>query len=351
MLEEVDRLTLLTTLLLELTRAEGGQAAMKCEAIDLRELVRDAAGFLGVLAEEERVRIELDLPATVVPVTGDWMMLRQAIVNLLDNAIKHSPPVRRHACQPGARVNRWKSPWRPGRHSAEHLPHVFDRFYRVDAARSRQNETVRSGFGLGLAIARWAVEAHGGHIAAESTPAKAAYSESHCLAKELSCIQKEPRHEVSRCGYRSCTHRRLRYTPADPEASVFPKILPFPAVRTMAGDGQPGAVDGSAARVDQPHGLSYAKEAACSSPIGATIRYGLLRPDGTVATWRERVRPALPTARPRLPSSTNPSPLRWNAPALSTWPTATITASARSARTVRSSRWRAAIRSASSMAT
>ena len=71
MLEEVDRLTLLTTLLLELTRAEGGQTAMKCEAIDLSELVRDAAGFLGVLAEEERVRIELDLPATVVPVTGD----------------------------------------------------------------------------------------------------------------------------------------------------------------------------------------------------------------------------------------------------------------------------------------
>ena len=48
--------------------------------------------------------------------------------------------------------------------------------------------------------------------------------------------------------------------PADPEASVFPKTLPFPAVRTMAGDGQPGAVDGSAARVNRPHGLSYAKE-------------------------------------------------------------------------------------------
>jgi len=174
MLEEVDRLTLLTTLLLELTRAEGGQAAMKCEAIDLRELVRDAAGFLGVLAEEERVRIELDLPATVVPVTGDWMMLRQAIVNLLDNAIKHSPPgatVTLASQAQGEQMEISISDQGEGI-SAEHLPHVFDRFYRVDAARSRQNETVRSGFGLGLAIARWAVEAHGGHIAAESTPGK-----------------------------------------------------------------------------------------------------------------------------------------------------------------------------------
>ena len=174
MLEEVDRLTLLTTLLLELTRAEGGQAAMKCEAIDLRELVRDAAGFLGVLAEEERVRIELDLPATVVPVTGDWMMLRQAIVNLLDNAIKHSPPgatVTLASQAQGEQMEISISDQGEGI-SAEHLPHVFDRFYRVDAARSRQNEGVRSGFGLGLAIARWAVEAHGGHIVAESTPGK-----------------------------------------------------------------------------------------------------------------------------------------------------------------------------------
>lgn len=174
MLEEVDRLTLLTTLLLELTRAEGGRAAMRRESIDLRELVRDAAGFLGVLAEEGHVRIELDLPDSPVPVSGNWTMLRQAVVNLLDNAIKHSPSgagvaiaCRLHADLAELTVAD-QGPGIP----AEHLPHIFDRFYRIDAARSRRNEHRRGGFGLGLAIARRAVETHGGKIFAESTPGK-----------------------------------------------------------------------------------------------------------------------------------------------------------------------------------
>ena len=72
--------------------------------------------------------------------------------------------------------------------------------------------------------------------------------------------------------------------PADPEASVFPKTLPFPAVRTMAGDGQPGAVDGSAARVNRPHGLSYAKEGSLFFADRGNHQVRVLRPDGTVAT-------------------------------------------------------------------
>lgn len=173
MLEEVDRLTQLTTQLLELTRAEGGRAAMKREPLDLCDLVRDAAGFLGVLAEEGRVHLDLDLPDSPVPVSGDWTMLRQAVVNLLDNAIKHSPPdsvvaLACHGC--GATAEVTVSDQGEGI-SVEHLPHVFDRFYRVEAARSRQIGN-RGGFGLGLAIARWAVEAHGGRIEVESTPGK-----------------------------------------------------------------------------------------------------------------------------------------------------------------------------------
>ena len=172
MLEEVDRLTLLTTMLLELTRAEGRRTATKRESIDLRELIRDAAGFLGVLAEEGRVRIDLDLPDSPVPVSGDWTMLRQAVVNLLDNAIKHSPPdaVVALACRTHADLAEITVADQGPGIPAEHLPHLFDRFYRVDAARGRQDGDSRGGFGLGLAITRWAVESHGGRIAAESTP-------------------------------------------------------------------------------------------------------------------------------------------------------------------------------------
>lgn len=171
MLEQVDQLTLLTTLLLELTRAESGRVAMKRESIDLRDLVRDAAGFLGVLAEEAHVRIALDLPATPVTVMGDWTMLRQALVNLLNNAIKHSPAgaTVRLACQAHDDWVEISVSDQGEGIAAEHLPHVFDRFYRVDAARSRRDGK-RGGFGLGLAFARWAVEAHGGRIAAQSAP-------------------------------------------------------------------------------------------------------------------------------------------------------------------------------------
>jgi signal transduction histidine kinase len=89
MLEEVERLTLLTTTLLELTRAEGGRVSLKREPFDLRDLARDAAAFIAVLAEEAGVRLELDLPAAAIPVIGDWTTLRQATINLVDNAIKH----------------------------------------------------------------------------------------------------------------------------------------------------------------------------------------------------------------------------------------------------------------------
>lgn len=170
MLEEVDRLTLLTTMLLELTRAEGGRITLEREPFDLRDLARDAAGFIGVLGEEASVRIDLDLPEAALTVVGDWTTLRQALINLLDNAVKHSPPgtvvsLSCQACTGGVEVA--VSDQGAGI-SADQLPRVFDRFYRVDTARSRQDGS-RSGFGLGLAIARWAVEAHRGRIEAEST--------------------------------------------------------------------------------------------------------------------------------------------------------------------------------------
>ena len=100
-------------------------------------------------------------------VVADRVTLRQAVLNLLDNAIKYSPEeaaieivVRRR----GIRRASWRSIDNGPGIAPEHLPHVFERFYRADTARSRSS----GGAGLGLAIARWAVEANGGRIEVES---------------------------------------------------------------------------------------------------------------------------------------------------------------------------------------
>lgn len=166
MLEEADRLTLLTSTLLELTRAEGGRRQVNREPIDLRDLVNDAAAFFGMLAEEGNVRLVPNLPASPLTVLADWTVLRQALINVLDNAIKHSPPgtaVTIAASAGEGTADIVVTDQGPGI-PPEHREHVFERFYRADASRSSKT----GGFGLGLAIARWAVETHGGRIELES---------------------------------------------------------------------------------------------------------------------------------------------------------------------------------------
>jgi heavy metal sensor kinase len=169
MLEEADRLARLADSLLTLSRAETGHLRLSLEEVDLVELVRQVSSHLGVLAEEKRQVISIE-GTTPVSAKVDRLVIRQALVNLLDNAIKHSPE--------GARIrvvvgDQGDAPaveimdQGPGI-GAEHLEHIFDRFYRVDKARSRE----QGGAGLGLSIARWAVEIHGGHIEVESTVGK-----------------------------------------------------------------------------------------------------------------------------------------------------------------------------------
>jgi signal transduction histidine kinase len=118
------------------------------------------------LAEEKRQRISVQGDSTLV-VSGDRLILRQALINLIDNAIKYSPT----GAEIGVQVHPGKDSQvivevidkGPGV-SQEHQSRIFDRFYRVDKARSRE----WGGAGLGLAIARWAVEIHGGQITVES---------------------------------------------------------------------------------------------------------------------------------------------------------------------------------------
>jgi signal transduction histidine kinase len=132
----------------------------------LLPVVEEAAAMLEVLAEEKRQGIAVEGDPDLV-VFADRLILRQAIINLLDNAIKYSP-VESHILlrvHQGADAQVFvdviaHGPGIPG----EHQPYVFDRFYRVDKARTRE----WGGAGLGLSITRWAVEAHGGTITLES---------------------------------------------------------------------------------------------------------------------------------------------------------------------------------------
>jgi heavy metal sensor kinase len=165
MLEEVDRLVRLVENLLLLTRAEAGRIPMTHANVDLRELAAGAADGLRVLAEEKSQELTLQLGASVAA-DCDATVLRQAITNLLHNAIKFTPPkgvIRVATRSTGGEAVIEVEDSGLGIPAVDQ-PRVFERFYRVDQARSRDT----GGTGLGLAIARWAVEANGGRIELES---------------------------------------------------------------------------------------------------------------------------------------------------------------------------------------
>jgi len=170
MLEEVDRLTRLADSLLTLTRAESGKIALTSEVSDVGELTRNVAEQLRVLAEEKQQRLSVEA-ATPSRVVCDPAILRLGLMNVLHNAIKYTPSggairVGVDATVAGQATIEVQDTG-PGIPAA-HQQKIFERFYRVDAGRSREV----GGVGLGLAIARWAVEANGGRIELESEEEK-----------------------------------------------------------------------------------------------------------------------------------------------------------------------------------
>jgi len=162
MLEEVDRLAGLVDRLLTLSRAETGQAPLSREIVDLQALAEEVAQHLGVLAEEKQQQIVVERRAAP-DALADKQVLRHALINLVDNAIKFTPPggeVRiRIAETPSSAVFDVIDSG-PGVPAAAQQ-HIFDRFYRAD-----EGDGVR-GAGLGLSIAKGAVEANGGRLTLE----------------------------------------------------------------------------------------------------------------------------------------------------------------------------------------
>jgi heavy metal sensor kinase len=166
MLEEVERLTRLAEQLLFLCREDAGLVPLSATMMRLDDLLREAVEHMGVVAEAKGLTLECPHLA-VCPLRGDADRLRRLLFNLLDNAIKFTPP----GGMVTVTLERSDSEARVIVEDAgvgippEHLPHVFERFYRVDPARNGEVE----GTGLGLAIARSVAEAHGGSIEMEST--------------------------------------------------------------------------------------------------------------------------------------------------------------------------------------
>ncbi len=166
MLEEVERLTGLVESLLTLTRVDSRRLQLAREVVDLGAVAASAMDHLRVLAEEKEQTLVVD-SGDVVRAECDPALLRQGVVNLLDNAIKYTP--RKGTIHVSAQV------LPSGEAAIEvtddgpgiapiHHECIFERFHRVDAGRSRS----AGGMGLGLAIARSAVEANGGRIEVES---------------------------------------------------------------------------------------------------------------------------------------------------------------------------------------
>jgi signal transduction histidine kinase len=169
---ETERLGGIVEDLLMLARADAGERPIQRERVFLDDLTLDAAESARTIADRKGVRLEVD-DFEEAPVNGDPTLLRQLVLILLDNAIKFTEAggvVRIGVRIIGAIATLNVSDSGAGI-AGEHIPHVFERFYRGDPARQRAsaNDIGSEGVGLGLSIAQWIVDQHGGTIQIDST--------------------------------------------------------------------------------------------------------------------------------------------------------------------------------------
>lgn len=164
-LEEVHRMNQLIDRLLLLARGDDDQLPVRLEAALIRDALVEVSDALALVAEDKQQRLELDCPDHLLAVF-DPALLRLALLNLVQNAIRYSPPakpIRLRAMQSDSDVVIEVADQGPGI-ALEHHQKVFERFYRVDKARSR----AEGGAGLGLAIVKWSVERMGGAVELKS---------------------------------------------------------------------------------------------------------------------------------------------------------------------------------------
>jgi two-component system phosphate regulon sensor histidine kinase PhoR len=168
--KQADRLGAIIEDLLSLAKIEQSEetASLDLHEAGVRSVLDAAIRNCEGLARERRVRVALDMAAADVSANINSPLLEQAVTNLLDNAIKYSPPDRQVVVSAGRKDNEVTIAVRDEGVGieADHVPRLFERFYRVDRARSRK----LGGTGLGLAIVKHIVSAHRGRVEVESTP-------------------------------------------------------------------------------------------------------------------------------------------------------------------------------------
>ncbi|MCP4540912.1 MAG: HAMP domain-containing protein [Chloroflexi bacterium] len=149
-----------------LSLADAGELQLEADPVEMGDLIRGVVNRVRGVARSQNITLETQLPDAALPVTGDDQRLAQVLLNLLSNALQHTPPdgqITVTAQQIKDKVHVTVQDTGEGI-PAQDLPHIFERFYRADRARSRDT----GGSGLGLSITRSLVEAHGGRIWAHS---------------------------------------------------------------------------------------------------------------------------------------------------------------------------------------
>jgi signal transduction histidine kinase len=161
-------MNLLIADLLDVTRIELGSLSVRYGHVQVDALFDETVELFEQLAQPRGIRIEREVAPDLPPVVGDRGRLAQVLSNLVGNALKFSPVQGRVTLRatPATAAVKITVEDRGSGIAPENLPHVFDRFWQAD-------RTARTGAGLGLAIAKGIVEAHGGAIWAESTPGEA----------------------------------------------------------------------------------------------------------------------------------------------------------------------------------
>jgi histidine kinase len=165
--QEADRLARLVDDLQELSRVEAGAYPLDIRSVAVSMLIQTTVKRFAAQTQSKEIELRSDLPAGLPSVLADQDRLAQVLTNLVGNAVQYTPK----GGQVTIQVNRHGDEIHISVIDtgigipAEHIPHLFTRFYRVDKSRSRQ---AGGGSGIGLTIARHLVEAHGGRIWAES---------------------------------------------------------------------------------------------------------------------------------------------------------------------------------------